>query len=155
MGKRGKPPAFTNLCCLNEQCKHYGQKGFGNIVSNGTYHTQSGRVRKLICRSCGKVFNERTGTVFFDLRTPEDKVLMAMKMLLRGMSVRGAADVLECKPDTVLGWLRRAAEHSDKVNDMLMREIEVSKVELDELWTFVKKKQLRKWKNKRASSGSG
>lgn len=76
-------------------------------------------------------------------------------MLLRGMSVRGAADVLECKPDTVLGWLRRAAEHSDKVNDMLMREIEVSKVELDELWTFVKKKQLRKWKNKRASSGSG
>lgn len=155
MGKRGKRPAFSDVCCPNQKCEHYGQKGVGNIVSNGTYNTQSGRVRKLICRSCGKVFNNRTGTVFFDLRTPEEKVLMAIKMLLHGMSVRGVADVLESKPDTVLAWLRRAADHSEKVNEMLMGEIEVSKVELDELWTFVKKKQLRRWKKIRASFGSG
>lgn len=155
MGKRGKAPRFNDVCCLNEKCNLYGQVGKQNIVSNGTYKTQSGRVRKFICRSCGKVFNERTGTFFFDLRTPKDKVIMALKLLLKGMSVRGIADVLDSKPDTVLCWLSRAAKHSREIEDILVRELKVSKVELDELWTFVQKKQLRAWKKKRASFGFG
>lgn len=155
MGKRGKAPKFSDVFCPNQQCNLYGEVRQSNIVSNGTYSTQSGRVRKFICRSCGKVFNQRTGTVFFDLRTPEDKVIMALKLLLKGMSVRGIAEVLESKPDTVLSWLRRAAEHSEQVEAFLVRDLKVSKVELDELWTFVQKKQLRTWMNKRASSGSG
>lgn len=155
MGKRGKAPTFKDVCCLNEYCELYGQVGKDNVVSNGTYNTQSGRVRKFICRSCGKVFNERTGTFFFDLRTPQDKVVLALKLLLKGMSVRGIADVLDSKPDTVLAWLRRAAKHSQDIEDILVRELKVSKVELDELWTFVQKKQLRAWRKKRVSSGFG
>lgn len=155
MGRRGKAPQFSDVFCPNQGCDLYGELGKGNIVSNGTYSTQSGRVRKFICRSCTKVFNQRTGTVFFDLRTPEDKVIMALKLLLRGMSVRGIAEVLESKPDTVLSWLRRAAGHSEQVETLLLRDLKVSRVELDELWTFVQKKQLRAWMKRRASSGSG
>lgn len=155
MGKRGKAPKFSDIFCLNQQCELYGEVGKGNIVSNGTYSTQGGRVRKFICRSCGKVFNERTGTVFFDLRTPVDKVILALKLLLKGMSVRGIAEVLETKPDTVLSWLRRAAEHSEDVETVLLCDLKVRKVELDELWTFVQKKQLRTWKKRRVSSGYG
>ena len=36
-------------------------------------------------------------------------------------------------------WLPRAAEHSEEVNKSLMKDIAVSKVELDELWTFDQK----------------
>ena len=155
MGKRGKRPRYDDVFCTNEKCSLYRRTKQGNIVSNGTYTTQSGRVRKFICRSCGSVFNERTGTVFFDLRTPEDKVILALKLLLKGMSVRGIAEVLGSKPDTVLFWLRRAAEHSEQVDSLLIRDLKVSKVELDELWTFVKKKRLRQWKKKRESFGYG
>ena len=155
MGKRGKTPKYDNVFCTNEKCSLYGKTKKGNIVSNGTYTTKSGRVRKFICRTCGSVFNERTGTVFFDLRTPEDKVILALKLLLKGMSVRGIAEVLGSKPDTVLSWLRRAAEHSEQVDNFLIRDLKVSKVELDELWTFVKKKRLRQWKKKRGSFGYG
>lgn len=155
MGKRGKAPEFVEVCCPNPKCKLSGQTGRGNIVGNGTYHSQSGRVRKFICRNCGRVFNERTGTFFFDLRTPEEKVLLALKLLLRGMGIRAIAEVLDSKPDTVLSWLKRAAEHSAEVEARWLGELKVSKVELDELWTFVKKKQLRLWKKKRASSGCG
>jgi transposase-like protein len=139
MGKRGKAPKYDNVFCTNHACSLYGKTKQGNIVSNGTYATKSGRVRKFICRTCGNVFNDRTGTVFFDLRTPEDKVILALKLLLKGMSVRGIAEVLGSKPDTVLSWLRRAAEHSEEVEAFLLRDLKVSKVELDELWTFVKK----------------
>ena len=154
MGKRGKAPKYDDVFCTNHTCSLYGKTKHGNIVSNGTYSTKSGRVRKFICRTCGNVFNDRTGTFFFDLRTPEDKVILALKLLLKGMSVRGIAEVLGSKPDTVLFWLRRAAEHSEEVDAFLLRDLKVSKVELDELWTFVKKKRLREWK-KRASFGYG
>ena len=155
MGKRGKSPSFKNVFCPNEECDDFGRTGAGNIVSNGTYRTQNGKVRKFICRTCSKVFNDRAGTFFFDLRTPQDKVLLAIKLLLLGLSVRGVAEALESKPDTVLAWLRRAAQHSDRVGEALMKELKVSKVELDELWTFVEKKQLRAWTKKRANIGSG
>ena len=155
MGKRGKAPGFSEMACPNQECKQYGKTGQGNIVGNGTYASQNGRLRKFICRSCGRVFNERTGTFFFDLRTPADKVLLALKLLLKGLGIRAIAEALDSKPDTILGWLRRAARHSEEVEARWLKELKVSKVELDELWTFVQKKQLRQWKQKRASSGSG
>lgn len=66
-------------------------------------------------------------------------------MLLRGMSLRGIADVLGVKLDTVRFYLTHCAEHAEVVNDQLIKEISVSRVELDELWTFVQKKRLRQW----------
>ena len=160
MGKRGKTPSYSEVFCPNKECSEYGKVGKGNIVSNGTYSSRNGRLRKFICRSCGKVFNERTGTMFFDLRTPDEKVLLALKLLLKGMGIRAIAEVLDSKPDTVLGWLRRAAEHSEEVEKYWLKDLKVSKVELDELWTFVQKKRLKEWKKKRslpvrASAGCG
>ncbi len=70
-------------------------------------------------------------------------MILALKLLLKGMSVRGIAEVLGSKPDTVLFWLRRAAEHSEEVDAFLLRDLKVSKVELDELWTLVKKKTFK------------
>lgn len=148
MGERGPKPKFKDVACPNEDCKDYGKTGEGNVVGNGTYKTKSGTVRKYICRTCGKNFCDRTNTTFYDLRTKEEKVLIGLKMVLKGMSLRSIAEVLDVKLDTVRGWLKRAAEHTEEVNKVLMEDLEVSKVELDELWTFVKKKQFREWKRK-------
>lgn len=81
---------------------------------------------------------------------------MALKLLVKGMPLRGVAEVMEVKLDTVRHWLRVAAEHCEQVNALLLRELKVSQVELDALWSFVKKNDLRAraalW---RAKSGSG
>ena len=140
MGIRGPTPSFTNVACQNTQCQHYCQIGQGNIVGNGRYHTSSGLVRNYLCRSCGKSFCERTGTAFYDLRSPEERILLALKMVLRGMALRAVAGVLEVKLDTVRFWLTQAATHAEKVNDALVKQVHVERVELDELWTFVRKK---------------
>jgi hypothetical protein len=72
-------------------------------------------------------------------------VFLALKMILKGMNLRGTAEVLDVKLDTVRRWLSIAADHSEKVNKVLMKDLSVDKVELDELWTFVKKKHFHEW----------
>lgn len=156
MGLRGPKSKFIDISCPNQECGFYGMTDQGNIVGNGRYQTKSGPVRKYICKSCGKVFCDRTNTAFFDLRSNDKEILLALKMILKGMSLRNTADILDVKLDTVRGWLARAAEHSEEVNKVLLKELTVSNVELDELWTFVKKKQFREWKNmKMMDPGSG
>lgn len=156
MGERGPKPKFMDIACPNEGCRDYGKTGFGNIVGNGTYQTKSGAVRKYICRTCSKNFCDRSNTVFYDLRTKDEKVIIGLKLVIKGMSLRGIADVLDVKLDTVRGWLQRAAGHSEEINKVLMKDLKISKVELDELWTFVQKKRFRSWSMKvRTNAGFG
>jgi transposase-like protein len=141
MGKRGPKPRFDNVACPNKNCSLYGIAGKGNVVGGGTYNTKSrGRVRKYKCKECGSIFCDRTNTVFYDLRTDEDKILLALKLVMKGMSIRAIAEVLEVTPNSVSRWLSRASEHAERVNEVLMKDLDISKVELDELWTFVQKK---------------
>jgi len=138
--KRGPKPKYLNITCPNPKCKQYGKKGLGNVVSNGTYRTRStGKARLFLCRTCGKAFSSRSGTAFFDLRSPRKKVLMGLRLLAEGLGLRGTSRVLEIKLDTIRRWLATAALHCEQVSDMLVRDLNLSQVQVDELWTFVKK----------------
>jgi transposase-like protein len=138
--KRGPKPKYLDIGCPNPKCKHHGKKGLGNVVSNGTYRTRStGKARLFLCRTCGKAFSSRTGTAFFDLRSPKKKVLKGLQMLAEGLGLRGTARVLEIKLDTIRRWLAVAAAHCEQVSDQLLRDLKLSQVQVDELWTFVKK----------------
>ena len=156
MGERGPKPKFVEQACPNKACRLYGQMGKGNVIGNGTYKTKSGPVRKFKCKSCGTSFCARKNTAFFDLRSADEKMLLALKMIVKGMSLRATAQVLDVHLDTVRAWLCRAAKHSEQVNLVLIKELHVSKVELDELWTFVNKKNFRQWTTVRTiARGSG
>ncbi|MDR2830609.1 MAG: hypothetical protein LBB45_06220 [Methanobrevibacter sp.] len=154
MGKRGPKPSFVNVSCPNKDCKDHGKIEKGNVVGNGTYKNKNGTVHKYVCRTCSKSFTSNANTILHNLRTKEEIVFLALKMLLKGMNLRSVAEVLEVKVDTVRRWLQISAKHCEEVNKVLMEDIDVDKVELDELWTYVKKKtypsmdyQLRKRKD--------
>jgi transposase-like protein len=138
--KRGPKPKYLDIACPNPKCKRYAKKGLGNVVSNGTYRTRStGKARLFLCRTCGKAFSSRSGTAFFDLRSPRKKVLMGIRLLAEGLGLRGTSRVLEVKLDTIRRWLATAALHCEQVSDILVRDLNLSQVQVDELWTFVKK----------------
>jgi DNA-directed RNA polymerase specialized sigma24 family protein len=59
---------------------------------------------------------------------------------MKGMSIEAIADVLEIKPASVKRWLVRATEQCDKVNDNMMKNLEVPKIEMDEIWVIIQKK---------------
>src|SRR3990172_11003920 len=115
------------------------------------------------CNWCGQRFSETHGTVFYGLKTPHETIYRALHCLCENMGIRATARVFNVKlaealrhrgkeasatarvfnvkPDTILLWLRRAGEHSQKVSAYLMRNLHVEQVQLDELWTFVFKKE--------------
>jgi len=156
MGKRGPKPSFADVPCPNRACKDYGRIENDNVVGNGTYQTNNGTVHKYICRTCSKSFTSHANTILHDLKTDEKTVFMALKMILKGMNLRSTAEILEVKLDTVSRWLQISSEHSEEVDKVLMKNLDVDKVELDELWTYVKKKRIRAWTaNQKTKDGFG
>jgi hypothetical protein len=71
------------------------------VSAIATYLTQSGKRRLLRCRRCATQCAETRETVFFDLRTPEDNVMMALKMLLVRVDLSGICFVLGVTEETV------------------------------------------------------
>jgi IS1 family transposase/transposase-like protein len=126
--------------CPKPDCTHYRLMNRGNISAISTYLTQSGKRRIFLCRACKTTFSETRDTVFFDLRTSEEKVMMALKMLLVKVGLSDIGFVLGVTEETVLMWLERAAQKVQEINTHLLRELPVTEVQLDEMWSFIKRK---------------
>src|SRR5215468_5990912 len=129
--------------CPNPECPHYRRKQQGNVSAIATYLTQSGKRRIFRCHTCATHFSETRETVFFDLRTSEEKVMMALKMLLVRVDLAGIGFVLGVTEETVLAWLRRAAHQAEVINQHLLRNLPVTQVQLDEMWNFIERKHAR------------
>ncbi|NWH05347.1 hypothetical protein [Desulfobacter latus] len=129
-----------NQPCPNKNCMRYGQINQGNIISISTYITKSGKRHIFRCNTCNEAFSETRDTAFFDLKTEEEKVIMALKMILVKVDITGIAFVLGVKEDTILFWLDRAYKKANEINQALLKELPVTRVELDEMWSFVRRK---------------
>jgi IS1 family transposase/transposase-like protein len=126
--------------CPNPDCSHYRLMNRGNISAISTYLSQSGKRRIFRCSKCEGTFAETRDTVFFDLRSPEEKVIMALKMLLVKVALSDIGFVLGVTEATVLEWLRRAAQQAHEINAHLLRDLPVTQVQLDEMWSFIRRK---------------
>jgi len=112
----------------------------GNVSAIATYLTHSGQRRIFRCHTCATHLAETRETVFFALRTSEEKVMMALKMLLVRVDLTGISFVLGVTEETVLGWLKRAASQAEAINRHLLRALPVTQVQLDEMWNFIGRK---------------
>jgi transposase-like protein len=91
------------------------------------------------CRRCGKTFGPTHGTPLYGLHTPAAEIARTLLVLMRRGSLRAAEEVTGHKAETVLKWLLRAAAHAEAITQVLVRELELSEVEVDAFWSFVKK----------------
>jgi len=154
MTKRGRKPLYdlSQISCPNSACPGFRKSGGSRIVANGTYPTRGGAGQRYLCQTCGRSFCRQSGTIFEGLHTPEDKVISTLKLLAKGITLRKAAEIMEKKPDTLKQWLFRMAGRSEAVNQRLLRELGVSRSELDALWQTVRQNELRRravlWRKK-------
>lgn len=125
----------NQLSCPNPNCSYYGKQGAGNI------RTHSNADNMYYCASCKERFSARKGTIFYNLNTDEEKVLLALKLLAERNSLRATARILDTTKESVSRWLRRAAQHTNMVSDYLLHELKISQAQIDELWSFVGKKR--------------
>ena len=135
-----RKPKDWGQACPNPACTHYRRMRQGNVSAIATYLTQSGKRRIFCCHTCATHFAETRETVFFDLRTSEEKVMMALKMLLVRVDLTGISFVLGVTEETVLVWLKRAAHQAEAINRHLLRALPVTQVQLDEMWNFIGRK---------------
>jgi len=123
--------------CQNKKCEMYGKLG-SIVIMAEKKRKRPAPIYECLC--CHKRFSARKGTPFFGLRKDNEKIFKALHMLAEKGSIRGTARVMGVTKDTVCRWLKVAAAQCDIVNDYLIENMNFDQVQLDELWTFVKKK---------------
>ena len=129
--------------CPNPECPHDRRMQQGNVSAMAPYLPQRGKRRILCCHTGATHFSETRETVFVALRTSEEKVMMALKMLLVHGDLPGIGFVLGVPEATVLAWLKRAAQQAEAIPPHLLRPLPVPQGQRDELWHFVARKHAR------------
>jgi transposase-like protein len=107
-----------------------------HVVRNGSL----GGRQRYHCRGCGAWFGETHGTPLDRLRTPPAEIGRALLLVMRRGSLRAAEEVTGHKYETIGRWLHLAARHAAAIEDALVRDLALSTVEIDEFWSFVKRR---------------
>ena len=111
-----------------------------DMVKAGFYGKK--RVQRYKCQQCGKRFSEPQQKPFgVDVRLPKEKVLLILNCLVEGNSVRGTARLCGVEKRTVLSILKLAGEKCERLLRERIHGVKVRDLQLDEVWTFVKKKE--------------
>ena len=142
-----------NAFCPNKDCKDYGLQNHGNIAIRGKYGKDRDK-DLLYCRTCGKRFASTRATAFFGLHLSDDKIAQIIHHAAEGVGVRATSRLLDINKDTVNRVILRAGEHCEIVLSNLLRSLKLKEAQLDELWAFVKKRNLLT-KKKLVENGSG
>lgn len=148
---------IDNAFCQNKDCKDYGLRNHGNITFRGKYGKDKTK-DLLYCRTCGKRFASTRATAFFGLHLPDEKIEQIIHHAAEGVGVRSTARLLGIDKDTVNRVILRAGEHCELVLSSLLRSLKLKETQLDELWSFVKKRKIlpnKSLKKNLGKSGSG
>ena len=119
--------------CDNTGCPNYGKVGAGNLKPFS--HVE----RRYRCSTCRRTSGVDKHTFFETIRSPRPTVLQALALLSERNSLRATARLTHHSPNRVLHWLALAGQHGSAVGSAMIRDLALTQVQVDELWTFVKK----------------
>lgn len=119
--------------CDNASCPDSSKVSAGNIKVHSYVE------RRFYCTTCRRTFSADKGTFFETLRTPRPRLLDAVSMMVERNSLRAISRIKHCKVDAALHWLELAGQQGAAVNHQFIRQLRLTQVQIDELWSFVKK----------------
>ena len=119
--------------CDNASCPDCGKIDADNIQMH------SYAERRFRCTTCQRTFSADKGTFFETLRTPRPLLLDVVAMLVERNSLRAVSRITHCTVDATLHWLELAGQQGAAVNRSFIRDVPPTQVQVDELWSFVKK----------------
>ena len=131
----------STFWCWHQSCPDYGKKGAGNIILKERYGKND--IALLRCKTCGHCFSENHGTPFFNLNTSTDEVLRTLALLPEKGSIRGVARSTGHDKNAICRWLDLAGAHCREVTDYYLTELHLDRVQVDEIWSYIKKRKER------------
>jgi IS1 family transposase len=128
----------TTCYCRNRRCSLFGQMGPRARFKLHDWHRQAPRFR---CQGCGALASARTGTAYAGIRTDTDTYLHGATALAEGLSIRATGRLLGVDKDTINHWLPVLGRQGQGVMNYFFRDLPLRECQLDELWTFIYKKE--------------
>jgi len=137
--------------CPYRECPDYGQVSKGNVIQYGKSKPGQQRFQ---CKTCQRTFNERRGTLFYNRKTAVKDILECLSLLAEGSRISRISRVKGIKEDTILSFLREAADHAEQIEAILLNDYRIGRTQIDGLWTYVGRKQEKKKAVKLVSRGN-
>jgi transposase-like protein len=119
------------------QCGQYAKDCNRKCKKCGKHRNGLQRFR---CTQCGKTYTEDRARLFAPMIVPEEKALLAIQLLIEGTSVRTVERITQVHRDTILRLLVLAGERCIALMDTKMRNLQCERIQADEIWSFVGKK---------------
>ena len=128
--------------CPNERCKHFGLRDMENLVKAGSYTRKySGEKKQMLqCKICGHRFSETQSTIFAGCHYSEDTIRSIIVSVSEGVGIRATARIQGLSKDRVNKIVLKAGNHAQIMLSNLLHSLHLNECQMDELWSFVKKK---------------
>jgi transposase-like protein len=133
--------AEVGTFCPYEDCPEYRQVDHGNVIGYGKSRQGQQRYQ---CKICRRTFNAHSGTVFYGRKHSEADILECLALLAEGVRISSISRTKGIKEDTLLAWLRQAADHAEQVEVALLNDYRIGPAQIDGLWTYVGRKEGKK-----------
>lgn len=65
-------------------------------------------------------------------------------LLAEGSRISGLSRAKGFKEDTILAWLREAAQHAEELEAVLLKDFKVKRAQPEALWSYVRNKGEKK-----------
>lgn len=132
-----RPRGKIDVVCQNPDCKYYLREEGKDIIKRGKDAKTSHQ--RYFCNHCKRFFMETKGTPLFYKHLSEEEIIIICKHFVEKNGIRSIERITGHHRDTIGRLLTDIAEHATQMNDILIRELELSPIECDEFWSFVKK----------------
>lgn len=127
-----------DIQCPNKHCKTFNKIGLRNIIRKGQ---QKNGTQRYQCTDCKRTFARTINTPFFHKHLSKKEIIHICKLLSEKNSFRAIARITNHHLDTIRSIASAIAEHCKKFNEYFVTELNLSPIEVDEMWSFVKKKK--------------
>jgi len=127
-----------DIACPNKGCRAFNKIGLRNVIRFGSQQNGTQRYR---CTDCKRTFARTINTPFFHKHLSKKEIIRICKLLAEKTSFRAIARVTNHHLDTIRAIASAIAEHCKKFNDYFITELNLTPIEVDEMWSFVKKKK--------------
>ena len=105
------------------------------------FGTHRNGLQRFRCPRCKRTYTEEHKRLIEDMTLADEKVIMALKLLVEGNSLRSTERITEIDINTLMKLLVRAGEKCEKLMGRLLVNIPARDVQCDEIWAFVGKKE--------------
>ncbi len=102
-------------------------------------------LRRFRCPNCKKTYTESHERTLGTMYIPQDRAVMALRLLLEGNSIRSTERITGLDRNTIMSLLVKAGDCCETLFASKIINLPVTDVQADEIWGFCFKKEGHKW----------